>query len=177
MYDELIDQFQRWQPPMRLTFRSAPNKSGSLCRLMSGVTASKDEMVWSEGFYHLTQGNLIFYQGMDGESKPVGCVGLVGMAVSLVPPAQVNGALFCFQIIYGYDRIIFKANSLDEMYEWSCAFYYGIAIFNGGGYVLSMLKRRIMSNLSRDEVESAAMANSKSVNNEWGYLGETVASH
>jgi hypothetical protein len=147
-YEDVIDRLRHWSPPLKLAFRRPPEKQGYLLKL-----SSLHKNSWRRKYFILKEGKLLI-QESPTSSVQDHC-SLVGCGVSLVHYEKYGG-YNCFQIVYGYDKIILQAENEQEMFNWACAIYHCMALLNGGGYILSLLMVRIESNASREEVENAA---------------------
>lgn len=154
-YEDTLDRLRNWQPPLKLSFRKAPEMEGYLLR-----QSLADLGEWKPKYFCLNEGRLLIYAD-DTKTTLLDRMSLVGLGVSLVPQEKI-GREFCLKVLYGYDVMVLQAESEELMLEWACALYYGMAISNGGGYVLSLLILRTARNQSREEVEAAAIARSGS---------------
>ena len=154
-YEDTLERLRNWQPPLKLSFRKAPEMEGYLLR-----QSQAEPTEWRPKYFCLTEGRLLIYAD-DTKASLLDRMSLVGLGVSLLPKEK-SGRDFSFKVLYGYDRMVLQAESHELMLEWACALYYGMAIANGGGYVLSLLILRTARNHSREEVEAAAIARSGS---------------
>ena len=110
---------------------------------------------WREKFFVLQDGKLYIYKSNEASEEPEGSGQLIGMSVNLVPQSD-TGRENCFQITFGFDSFVMQAASYNEMMDWACALYYGIAIANGGGYVLAL--ERLAKKAGRTYKSQAARA-------------------
>jgi len=66
-YDEIVEQLREWEPPLLLTFRQAPEKSGYLSKMMN---VSKVNAKWKQRFFILGEGKLAYKK----ENSPNSCI-------------------------------------------------------------------------------------------------------
>jgi hypothetical protein len=159
-YDETLDALRNWQPPIKLTFRKVPEKKGYLIK-----ESFKDKGVWKPRYAVLAEGKLYWYENEAMKTAPER-LSLVGLSVSLLD-ASVTGRENCFMVLYGYDKIILQAETTEIMYDWACALYYGMALCNGGGYLLSAMdKSKLNTGDSVDIVDSTCCAPASSSHQE-----------
>lgn len=157
-YSQTIERLKNWTPPLKLTFRVAPSKKGYLMKQsVHKKNRAVAKVVWKKRFFTLSEGTLIFSDSDSPSAKIMGEIPLMGGAVNLVPFDEV-GRNCCFKVLSGVSQLIVQADTVNEMFDWASALYYGMALANGGGYVLAMEIARIAGNKSRKEAEADALA-------------------
>ena len=128
-YAETQELLGNWQPPLKLSFIRPPKMQGFLLQLTADEKWMANGVVLEGGKLHMCNNQ----PQMEHEETAY----LLGMTVGLVP-ADVYNKDYCFQIQYGFKSAVFQAANYHTMMDWACALYYGIAIANGGGYVLAL---------------------------------------
>ena len=153
-YSQTIERLSNWTPPLKLTFRAAPSKKGYLMKQsVHKKNRAVAKVVWKKRFFTLSEGTLIFSDSDAPSAKIMGEIPLMGGAVNLVPFDEV-GRNCCFKVLSGVSQLIVQADTVNEMFDWASSLYYGMALANGGGYVLAMEVARIAGNKSRQETEA-----------------------
>jgi hypothetical protein len=143
---------------LKLTFRTAPTKKGYLLKQsIHKKNRAVAKVVWKKRYFTLSEGTLIFADSDSPTAKVMGEIPLMGGAVTIVPMEE-TGRSFCFKVLSGVSSLVVQADTVNEMYDWACALYYGMAIANGGGYVLAMEVSRIAGNKTRKQAETEALA-------------------
>jgi hypothetical protein len=115
------------------------------------------KIVWKKRYFTLKEGILVFSDSDSPTAKVMGEVPLMGGSINLVP-FDVAGRNCCFKVLSGVSSLVVQADTVNEMFDWACALYYGMAIANGGGYLLAMELSRISGNKTREESEAEAIA-------------------
>lgn len=157
-YAQTIERLKNWTPPLKLTFRSAPTKKGYLMKQsVHKKNRAVAKVVWKKRYFTLGEGTLIFSDSDSPTAKIMGEIPLMGGSVNLVP-FDVAGRNCCFKVLSGVSALVVQADTVNDMFDWACALYYGMAIANGGGYVLAMEVSRLAGNKSRKEAEAEALA-------------------
>ena len=155
-YAQTIERLKNWTPPLKLTFRKAPEKKGYLMKQsVHKKNRSVAKVVWKKRYFTLGEGTLLFSDTDAPNARVMGEIPLMGGAVNLVP-FEVAGRNCCFRVLSGVSSLVVQADTVNEMFDWACALYYGMAIANGGGYVLAMEASRIAGSKSRKEAEAIA---------------------
>ena len=112
---------------------------------------------WKSQYVDLREGKLAVREERDAD--PSAILLLQGMTIALhatEPHSFRVTSCFSSGVPNGY--IILKAGSHNEMMDWASALYYGIAILNGGGYILALEILAQQSNTSRKEVVAETIA-------------------
>lgn len=134
-YHETLERLRKRKAPTQITLRGAPYKSGYLMKHSVHRKSASSKAVWMKKFFVLKSGVLHLYE-TDDLSDLAGVLPLMGSVVSLVP-FEEGGRSNCFRLLSGVTSISLVAESINVMFDWVCAIYYGIALANGGGYLLA----------------------------------------
>ena len=112
---------------------------------------------WERCYVDLKEGKLVVRENRD--STPSVTMLLQGMAMALNSEEPHSFKLIsCFSSGITNEYLVVRAGSHNEMLEWTSALYYGIAILNGGGYILALEMLAQQWNVSRKEVVAETIA-------------------
>ncbi|KAH8066883.1 hypothetical protein JL721_8076 [Aureococcus anophagefferens] len=145
-YQDTIKRLTGWQPPLTLTFARAPVLSGWLHKQARGRSArtggaSGAKNNWKERYFVLKESKLSYYTSKDDEESLKDRIHLMGSVVSLVPN-QESGRHFTFRVVSGCAVLVMQATTVQDMLLWATTLYHGIAVANGGGYLLEAERLR-----------------------------------
>jgi hypothetical protein len=179
-YSDVLNLLRNWHPPLKLQFREAPIKHGILnSKVMhkfskgeDGELANFSNDLWDDWTSHhvsMTNGVLQFLTSSTVEEgmPPLleAEISLTGSSVSLVP-VERSGRLYTFRVLTGTAEVILQADDKESMMDWTGSLYHGIAIANGGGFILAqelariklMDERRRRANLLEAKERDAVLA-------------------
>ncbi|KAJ8602956.1 hypothetical protein CTAYLR_001549 [Chrysophaeum taylorii] len=149
-YASVIQRLTGWQPPLKLTFARSPTLSGWLGKRARGRSGRSSKRNWKRRFFELKEGKLAYYdKDATGQSAQVreGCLKgallLMGCAVALAPKGpETDDQPFCIRLVSGIGVLVMQAETLEECLKWATTLYHGIAIANGGGYLLDVERQK-----------------------------------
>jgi PH domain len=98
-YQDTIEVLKGWQPPLTLTFRKAPTKSGFLLK-ESKSRSNPAKKVWKKRYFVLGEGRIVYKDAPDINGRIKGDCPLMGSVVSLVHESEA-GKSNCFRIMSG----------------------------------------------------------------------------
>jgi hypothetical protein len=150
-YEDTQKLIRHWVPPFKLTFRRAPRIKGPLWRL------SSNQVTWKRQQCILKEGRLLVFEDGATDEAPTSRIHCTGLSIDLLDPEE-DGTRRCFRLHAGFETIIFKADSRNEMLNWASTIYYGIAMANGGTYILALESLMVSTGKSRKEVVAGAIA-------------------
>jgi hypothetical protein len=132
-YDDVVNQLRAWEPPLTLSFRMAPEKTGYLLKM---VNVSKDNPKWKPRYFVLGEGRLAYKKENSASSGIRDGLPLMGAIVSLIPAGEFPEKYYCFQVLSGVKTFIMEASDVEEWKEWTSIIYHAISVANGAPYIL-----------------------------------------
>lgn len=138
-YFATIARLKDWKPPLKLTFRKAPEKHGYLMKRSAGNR--NGGATWKKRFFVLGEGKLSIFanEGMSVDTKVD--LPLQNATVSLVHSSEYD-KFFCFRMQVDMINLVLQAGSLEEMLEWAAMLYHAIGLANGGKHIVDYERRR-----------------------------------
>ena len=137
-YFSTIARLKDWKPPLKLTFRKAPEKHGYLNKrsAVKGGPAS-----WKKRFFVLGEGKLSIFANENCSSDTRVDLPLQNAAVSLVHSSEYD-KFFCFRVQVEMITLVLQAADLEEMLDWAATLYHAIALASGGKHIIEYEKKR-----------------------------------
>eukprot|EP01041_Mallomonas_annulata_P001399 gene1399-2691_t len=179
-YKMAVQKLKSWEPPLKLTFRRAPSKIGYLhLKNIKNATSRRSSRnlfnsSWSKKFFILREGHLL-YQESDNENATVkedfqlrGCyVSLISEIESSNNNSSIksnnNSSIksnndtdrpYCLQLESKGSYLVVSGDSSEDIMDWAIAIYHSIILANGGSYVVSRERKRLIQ-LKQLEEEAA----------------------
>lgn len=138
-YFATIGRLKDWKPPLKLTFRKAPEKHGYLMKRSAGNRISG--ATWKRRFLVVGEGKLSIFanEAMSSETKVD--LPLQNASVSLVHSSEYD-KFFCFRVQVDMVNLVLQAATLEEMLDWAATIYHAIGMASGGKHIIEYERRR-----------------------------------
>lgn len=138
-YFSTIGRLKDWKPPLKLTFRKAPEKHGYLNK--RSATTKDGQASWKKRFFVLGEGKLSIFASETMVQDTKVDLPLQNASVALVHSSEYD-KFFCFRVQIDMISLVLQASSLEEMLDWAAMLYHAIAVANGGKHIIEYEKRR-----------------------------------
>jgi len=147
-YFSTISRLKDWKPPLKLTFRKAPEKHGYLNKRSAAARGGPPS--WKRRFFVLGEGKMSIFANETMVADTRVDLPLQHATVSLVHSSEYD-KFFCFRLQVDMINMVLQAGSLEEMLDWAATLYHAIAMANGGKHILDFERKR-----QQDEAERQA---------------------
>ena len=152
-YFTTISRLKDWKPPLKLTFRKAPEKHGYLNKRSAGTRGGPAS--WKRRFFVLGEGKLSIFANETMNTETRVDLPLQHASVSLVHSSEYD-KFFCFRFQVDMINMVLQASTLEEMLDWAATLYHAIAMANGGKHILDFERRRQQEEADRQAAFLAA---------------------
>ena len=142
-YQQTIERFRNWTPPLKLIFRMAPAKESYLKK--------KTTNGWKKYYYILNDGKLVYKNTDSVTESIIAEISLIGAAVSVMTYKEA-GKKYCFKLLSGVQCLILHAHDAKSCREWAAILYHAVAIANGGKHIIEFERQRIADEEARQRL-------------------------